>query len=134
MIIQTGANPLLPTSAESHARIEIETAVELVSFRGASYRRPSFTIPRLTQRLLLFDILELDRLVPDKDTLKQEKTTEGKSQFCVHGIEKQYERERGRDGSPTFPRYGSGFLHRLILAANNPNFCLSVPWSTILVG
>lgn len=33
-----------------------------------------------------------------------------------------------------FPRYGSGFLHRLIFAANSPNFCLSVPLSTILVG
>jgi hypothetical protein len=86
VIIQTGANPLLPTSAESHARIEIDTAVELVSFRGASYRRPSFTIPRLLRLLLLLDILELDRLVPNKDTLNQEgKKPEGKSQFAYTG-------------------------------------------------
>jgi hypothetical protein len=133
VIIQTRANPLLPTPAEKKAASQIETAVELVSFRGASYRRPPSLVPRLL--LLLLDILELDRLVPNKDTLKKRKAnTGGKSQFCVHGTEKQYERERGEDGSPTFPRYGSGFLHRLILAANNPNFCLSVPWSTILVG
>lgn len=133
--IQIVANTLLPIPAEHKARIEIETAVEVVSSCGVSYRRSSSTIPRLLRRLLLLDILELDRLVPNKDTLKKRKTnTGGKSQFCVHGTEQQCERERGQDRLRTFPRYGSGFLHRLILAANNPNFCLSVPWSTILVG
>ena len=34
----------------------------------------------------------------------------------------------------TFPLYGSGFLHRLIFAANSPNFCLSVPFNTTFVG
>jgi hypothetical protein len=132
--IQIVANTLLPIPAEHKAKIEIETAVELVSFRGASYRRPPSLVPRLL--LLLLDILELDRLVPNKDTLKQEgKKPEGKIQFTVTGMKTRYdERERGQNESRTFPRYGSGFLHRLILAANNPNFCLSVPWSTILVG
>jgi hypothetical protein len=67
--IQIVANTLLPIPAEHKAKIEIETAVELVSSCGVSYLRPSFSAPRLL--LLLLDILELDRLVPDEDTLKK---------------------------------------------------------------
>ncbi len=67
--------------------------------------------------LFLFDSFDSDSLVTDENTLRR---------MSAGGQEATQ--------PPTLPLYGSGGLHLRTLAANKPNWCLSMQLRTIFVG